>query len=405
MHPGAAQPVARASIEKLIAAGIDDWGGVSPVTPDHVNPEAPWPQIEALAQRTAATGKVLVQRLPVYPAYAFDAGALAATPASRTRVLRAIDAEGLARDDDWAPGLTVLPKPRAPMLRARRSARSRRGRRARRRRRAARRSRDRARCSPRATPTIEHVIARGRRAAPGGQRRRRALRRQPQHQLHQHLLLTAAGSAPSPRARRSEELRGAPYDLALDEIVRRVARGLGARRDRSLHAGRHPSRLHRRDLSRHLPRDQGGAAATCTCTPSRRWRSRTAPRRSGCRCATFWRELQGRRARHACRAPRRKSSTTRCAPIICPDKVNTAQWLDVVRDRASPSACAPPRPSCSAMSSGRCIGRGICCVCATCRSETGGFTEFVPLPFVHMEAPIYLKRPARARARPCARRC
>ena len=59
--------------EKLIDAGIDDWGGVSPVTPDHVNPEAPWPQIEALAQRTAAMGKVLVQRLPVYPSYAFEA--------------------------------------------------------------------------------------------------------------------------------------------------------------------------------------------------------------------------------------------------------------------------------------------------------------------------------------------
>src|SRR5689334_8685155 len=53
--------------QKLISAGIDDWGGVSPVTPDHVNPEAPWPELEALAQRTGAMGKVLVQRLPVYP--------------------------------------------------------------------------------------------------------------------------------------------------------------------------------------------------------------------------------------------------------------------------------------------------------------------------------------------------
>ena len=106
--------------EKLIDAGIDDWGGVSPVTPDHVNPEAPWPQIEALAQRTAAMGKVLVQRLPVYPAYAFAADRWCA-PDIATRVRRAIDAEGWARDDDWAPGLTVLPKPRAAMLDARRS--------------------------------------------------------------------------------------------------------------------------------------------------------------------------------------------------------------------------------------------------------------------------------------------
>ena len=70
--PGTAQSFAW-RLRELIGAGIDDWGGVSPVTPDHVNPEAPWPQIEALAQRTAEMGKVLVPRLPVYPTYAFDA--------------------------------------------------------------------------------------------------------------------------------------------------------------------------------------------------------------------------------------------------------------------------------------------------------------------------------------------
>ena len=58
--------------EGILAAGINDWGGVSPVTPDHVNPEAPWPAIEALAMRTASMGKILVQRLPVYPEYALN---------------------------------------------------------------------------------------------------------------------------------------------------------------------------------------------------------------------------------------------------------------------------------------------------------------------------------------------
>ena len=57
---------------RLIAAGINDWGGISPVTPDHVNPEAPWPAIAELAERTAAAGKLLVHRLPIYPAYARD---------------------------------------------------------------------------------------------------------------------------------------------------------------------------------------------------------------------------------------------------------------------------------------------------------------------------------------------
>ena len=53
----------------LIGAGIDDWGGVSPLTPDHVNPERPWPHIEELAARTAASGFELRERLTVYPEY------------------------------------------------------------------------------------------------------------------------------------------------------------------------------------------------------------------------------------------------------------------------------------------------------------------------------------------------
>jgi FO synthase len=53
----------------LLSAGIDDWGGVSPVTPDHVNPERPWPQIEQLAARSAGAGFALGERLTVYPEY------------------------------------------------------------------------------------------------------------------------------------------------------------------------------------------------------------------------------------------------------------------------------------------------------------------------------------------------
>ena len=53
----------------ILAAGIDDWGGVSPLTPDHVNPERPWPQIEELARRTQAAGMRLAERLTIYPGY------------------------------------------------------------------------------------------------------------------------------------------------------------------------------------------------------------------------------------------------------------------------------------------------------------------------------------------------
>jgi FO synthase len=55
--------------ELMVRAGIDDWGGVSPLTPDHVNPERPWPQIDELAARTAAAGFTLRERLTIYPEY------------------------------------------------------------------------------------------------------------------------------------------------------------------------------------------------------------------------------------------------------------------------------------------------------------------------------------------------
>jgi FO synthase len=55
--------------ELMVRAGIDDWGGVSPLTPDHVNPERPWPHVDELAARTAAAGFTLRERLTIYPEY------------------------------------------------------------------------------------------------------------------------------------------------------------------------------------------------------------------------------------------------------------------------------------------------------------------------------------------------
>ena len=82
----------------LLRAGIDDWGGVSPVTPDHVNPEAPWPQLDELARRSAEEGFVLTQRLPIYPEHAtmpdpWLAGRM------RGPVAALMDERGLARAD------------------------------------------------------------------------------------------------------------------------------------------------------------------------------------------------------------------------------------------------------------------------------------------------------------------
>lgn len=89
----------------IIGAGIDDWGGVSPLTPDHVNPERPWPHIEELAARTAAEGFELRERLTVHPEYL-----LAGEPWLDPRVLPHVRAladpvTGLAREDAKPVGL------------------------------------------------------------------------------------------------------------------------------------------------------------------------------------------------------------------------------------------------------------------------------------------------------------
>jgi FO synthase len=89
-------------VPKLVAAGLNDWGGVSPVTPDHVNPEAP-----GRTSRTSAAdrggGKVLTERLAIYPAYALERERWLDEPL-RTPTIRAIDADGFARVEEWSPG-------------------------------------------------------------------------------------------------------------------------------------------------------------------------------------------------------------------------------------------------------------------------------------------------------------
>lgn len=94
----------------LASSGLNDWGGVSPVTPDHVNPEAPWPHLDELARQTAACGMVLTERLALYPAYA-NALEEWVDPNLQTPVLREIDSVGFARADLWSPGSAVTPPP------------------------------------------------------------------------------------------------------------------------------------------------------------------------------------------------------------------------------------------------------------------------------------------------------
>jgi FO synthase len=105
MHLQAPPNLVAGEYARVLAAGIDDWGGVSPVTPDHVNPERPWPVVEVLAAETAVAGYVLRERLTAYPEYV-----LAPDPWLDARVAAHVAAlagpDGLAR-----PGVSPVGRP------------------------------------------------------------------------------------------------------------------------------------------------------------------------------------------------------------------------------------------------------------------------------------------------------
>ena len=105
---------------RLLDAGINDWGGVSPVTPDHVNPEAPWPKLDDLRRRTEERGFVLRERLAVYPAFALRPDPWIAGK-MHAPVAAVMDDEGFAREGhlpepiawqdpevQWKPRTTAL---------------------------------------------------------------------------------------------------------------------------------------------------------------------------------------------------------------------------------------------------------------------------------------------------------
>ena len=120
-------------------------------------------------------------------------------------------------------------------------------------------------------------------------------------------------------------------------------------------------------------------------------RGRQAPRRAAGRLPA---PAHGRRAARPCPAPPPRSSTTRSAQLLCPDKINTEEWLEAHRTAHSVGLRSNVTIMFGAVEQPRSWARHLVRTRAL-QKETGGFTEFVPLPFVHMAAPIYLQHKAR----------
>jgi FO synthase len=379
------------SLRQLVAAGINDWGGVSPVTPDHVNPEAPWPELLALEQQTAEAGKQLVQRLAIYPAYARDPVRWADQHLS-TRLITLIDAPAFGREDTWRAG-SATPVP-APLV-------------------APRIHRhggdklsillDRAREAHRLDEAgiVRLFAARGddlnRVATAADELRRTTSGDTVTYVVNRNINYTnvcyfKCQFCAFSKGKLSENLRGRPYVLDLDEIERRTleAWDRGAT-EVCLQGGIHPDYTGETYLGicRRIKSVQP-AMHIHAFSPLEIWQGAATlkmpvPEYLAELKAAGLSSLPGTAA---------EILDEEVRAIICPDKITTAQWLEVMeaahgvglRSTATIMFGHVDRPYHWA--------RHLLRV-RDLQERTGGFTEFVPLPFVPTEAPIYLKGRAR----------
>jgi FO synthase len=373
----------------LIAAGINDWGGVSPVTPDHVNPEACWPQIERLHAETAGAGKRLVQRLPVYPAFVcdaqrwFDADLIGP-------VLRAAQSDAFARESPWSPG-TLQPLPsytnRAPSFRSR----------------AVGRALDRAANGQRlSVDEIEQLFAARdddfHAVCDGADMLRRGVSGEAVSYVvtrninYTNICSFKCAFCAFSKGKLAETLRGPAYDLDLDEIARRVreAWDRGAT-EVCMQGGIHPRYTGATYLSILAAAKQAVPAMHVHAFSPLEVTHGAAT--LGISTGAFLDRLKGA-GLGSLPGTAAEVLDDGVRAIICPDKVTTAQWLDVVasaHERGIPTTSTimfghveAPRSWANHLLALRDL-----------QARTGGFTEFVPLPFVHMEAPIYLRGRAR----------
>ena len=380
-------------LPRIVDAGINDWGGVSPLTPDYVNPEAPWPQLRELARQTAAAGKELHERLTIYPRFALDAAVWVA-PELRAAVLDKIDGEGLPRTDGWCPGDDARP-PADVLARIGTPA-------------------------PRASADLLGILAQ----AQGGETLAEAqiarliqargddfnavvdaadrVRRQTNGDVvsfvvnrninYTNICYFKCQFCAFSKGKLAENLRGRPYDLSHEEIQRRTREAWqrGAT-EVCMQGGIHPDYTGDTYLDIvHAVKEAVPEMHIHAFSPLEVWQGAAT---AGLSLEEYLTRLK---AAGLGTLPGTAAEILHdeVRAVICPDKINTAQWLEVMETAHRVGLHTTATIMYGHVDEPRHWARHLAVV-RDLQRRTGGFTEFVPLPFVHMEAPLYLKGRAR----------
>lgn len=382
-------------LPQLIAAGINDWGGVSPLTPDYVNPEAPWPHLERLATETAAAGKFLEQRLTIYPAYVTD-GERWLDGEVRTAVMRLADAAGFARRDSWVPGedhpvpsvdaslLATVPELATVSADVREIV---------------------ARCSETATLTEADVTrlfnARGADfsyvVAQANQLRQQVNGDTVSYVVNRNINYTnvcyfKCQFCAFSKGKQSENLRGRPYDISGEDIAARCVEAWerGAT-EVCMQGGIHPDYTGQTYLDIvHTVRSVTPYMHIHAFSPLEVWQGAAT---LGVSVPVYLRQLRDA-GLNTLPGTAAEILHDEVRANLCPDKLNTAQWLEVMTAAHAEGLRTTATIMYGHIDKPRHWASHLLHI-RNLQQRTGGFTEFVPLPFVHMEAPMYLKGKAR----------
>ena len=380
-------------LPQLVNAGINDWGGVSPITPDFVNPEAPWPHLEDLRRETGHAGKALHERLTIYPRYASDLDTWVASE-MHEGMLEAIDASGWPRLDNWCPGDEVDP-PRHDLELIDKEPRF-------------------------VSNAVAAVLAKsdsgegfteddlvtlfnareddfsavvqkanGLRKATNGDVVSFVVNR---NINYTNICYFKCQFCAFSKGKLSENLRGKPYDLTDEEIGRRVTEAWErGGTEVCMQGGIHPE--YTGDTYLNIVRVIKEAQPDMhvhAFSPLEVWQG----------AATLGLDLHSylKKVKEAgldtLPGTAAEILDDEVRKIICEDKINTAQWLEVMKAAHEVGFKTTATVMYGHVEKPYHWARHLLRLRAL-QAETGGFTEFVPLPFVHMEAPMYLKGKAR----------